>query len=113
MTPEEYLGGVRALLPVLRERAADAERLRRLPDETFADFQEAGLFRALQPKRYGGCELDPDGHCIQLYYYMEQIGWDGRVRPAVERRKVVVPWPEALEPLADTFQDQVFQGPFG
>src|SRR5499427_2416066 len=60
MTPEEYLGGVRALLPVLRERSADAERLRRLPDETFADFQEAGLFRALQPKRYGGYELDPD-----------------------------------------------------
>src|SRR5205085_12431818 len=27
--------------------------------ETFADFQEAGLFRALQPKRYGGFELDP------------------------------------------------------
>src|SRR5215471_9986829 len=60
MSPEEYLARVRALLPVLRERAADAERLRRLPDETFADFQEAGLFRALQPKRYGGCELDPD-----------------------------------------------------
>jgi 3-hydroxy-9,10-secoandrosta-1,3,5(10)-triene-9,17-dione monooxygenase len=60
MTPEEYLGRVRALLPVLRERATDAERLRRLPDKTFAEFQEAGLFRALQPKRYGGYELDPD-----------------------------------------------------
>jgi 3-hydroxy-9,10-secoandrosta-1,3,5(10)-triene-9,17-dione monooxygenase len=59
MTPEEYLGRVRALLPALRERAAHAERLRRLPDETFAEFQEAGLFRALQPKRYGGYELDP------------------------------------------------------
>jgi 3-hydroxy-9,10-secoandrosta-1,3,5(10)-triene-9,17-dione monooxygenase len=57
--PEEYLGRVRALLPGLRERTAKAERLRRLPDETFADFQEAGLFRALQPKRYGGYELDP------------------------------------------------------
>ncbi|MBO0737557.1 MAG: flavin-dependent monooxygenase, partial [Alphaproteobacteria bacterium] len=60
MTPGEYLGRLRALLPVLRERAADAERLRRLPDETLADFQQAGLFRALQPKRYGGYELDPD-----------------------------------------------------
>lgn len=59
LTPESYLGRVRDLLPVLRERAADAERLRRLPDETFNDFQEAGLFRALQPKRYGGYELDP------------------------------------------------------
>jgi 3-hydroxy-9,10-secoandrosta-1,3,5(10)-triene-9,17-dione monooxygenase len=59
VTPEEYLGRVRALLPALRERTARAEQLRRLPDETFADFQEAGLFRALQPKRYGGYELDP------------------------------------------------------
>lgn len=59
VTPEAYLDRVRALLPVLRERASRAEQLRRLPDETFQDFQEAGLFRALQPKRYGGYELDP------------------------------------------------------
>ena len=59
MTPEEYLARVQALLPALRERAARAEELRRLPDETFADFQRAGLFRALQPKRWGGYELDP------------------------------------------------------
>jgi 3-hydroxy-9,10-secoandrosta-1,3,5(10)-triene-9,17-dione monooxygenase len=59
VTPEEYLGRVRTLLPAMRERAARAEELRRLPDETWAEFQEAGLFRALQPKRYGGFELDP------------------------------------------------------
>ncbi len=59
MSPEEYLDRVRALLPALRERTSRAEQLRRLPDETFADFQEAGLFRALQPRRYGGYELDP------------------------------------------------------
>jgi 3-hydroxy-9,10-secoandrosta-1,3,5(10)-triene-9,17-dione monooxygenase len=59
MTPETYLQRVRSLLPALRERADYAEKLRRLPDETFADFQEAGLFRCLQPKRYGGYELDP------------------------------------------------------
>jgi 3-hydroxy-9,10-secoandrosta-1,3,5(10)-triene-9,17-dione monooxygenase len=59
MTPDAYLERVRGLLPPLRERTAYAEQLRRLPDETFADFQEAGLFRALQPKRYGGYELDP------------------------------------------------------
>jgi 3-hydroxy-9,10-secoandrosta-1,3,5(10)-triene-9,17-dione monooxygenase len=60
MTPEAYLDRVRALLPALRKRALDAERLRRLPDETLKDFQEAGLFRAMQPKRYGGYELDPE-----------------------------------------------------
>ena len=59
MTPEIYLDRVRALLPTLRARALDAEQLRRLPDQTFNAFQEAGLFRCLQPKRFDGYELDP------------------------------------------------------
>jgi len=59
MTPDEFLGRVRALLPALRERAPRGEELRHLPPETFADFQAQGLFRAMQPRRYGGFELDP------------------------------------------------------
>jgi 3-hydroxy-9,10-secoandrosta-1,3,5(10)-triene-9,17-dione monooxygenase len=46
-----------ALIPTLRERAARAEELRRLPDETIADLHKSGLFRVLQPKRVGGLEL--------------------------------------------------------
>ena len=59
MTADEYLDRLRALLPAVRERAQRAEQLRRLPDETFKDFQAAGLLRCLQPKRYAGYELDP------------------------------------------------------
>src|SRR5579864_7791375 len=59
MTPDEFLFRVRALLPALRERAPRGEELRHLPPETFAEFQEQGLFRAMQPRRYGGFELDP------------------------------------------------------
>lgn len=62
---------------------------------------------------YVAYALDPDGHCIQLYYYMEQLGWDGRPRPQQLRRQVTVQWPETLEPLSDTYVDQVFQGPLG
>ena len=47
-----------ALLPVLKERAAKCEELRRLPDETLRDFHEARLFRVHQPKRIGGEELE-------------------------------------------------------
>ena len=70
MTPEEYLQRIRALIPAIRERALPAERLRQLPEETFAEFQEAGLFRCLQPKRYGGYELDPG----TLYQAVMEIG---------------------------------------
>src|SRR5438045_1214226 len=61
---------VRALLPALRERALRGEELRHLPPETFADFQAEGLFRVMQPKRYGGFELDPD----TFYQAVTEVG---------------------------------------
>jgi hypothetical protein len=44
---------------------------------------------------------------------MEQVGWNGQVRPQSQRRRVMTEWPETLEPLSDTYVDQVFQGPLG
>jgi 3-hydroxy-9,10-secoandrosta-1,3,5(10)-triene-9,17-dione monooxygenase len=46
----------RALAPVLRERAAAAEAMRRIPDETHDAFRDAGFYRVFQPARYGGLE---------------------------------------------------------
>ncbi|MCR3721990.1 MULTISPECIES: VOC family protein [Prauserella salsuginis group] len=58
--------------------------------------------------------VDPDGHVVQLYYYMEQVGWDGAVRRPDQRRKVTPGvWPEALEPLSDTYGGETFWGPLG
>lgn len=58
--------------------------------------------------------VDPEGHVIQLYYYMEQIGWDGKPRPADQRRKVQPGvWPEALPAMADTYGGETFWGPLG
>jgi len=54
---EELQARAEALVPVLRERAPRAEKLRRLPDETIADLHASGLFRVLQPARVGGSEL--------------------------------------------------------
>jgi hypothetical protein len=76
------------------------------------------VLEAMPPELYPGIDysafvLDPDGHCIQLYYYMEQVGWDGQVRPQSQRRVVQSEWPATLEPLSDTYVDQVFQGPLG
>ena len=42
------------LAPKLRARAAEAETLRRLPEESIRDLRAAGLFRTLLPKRLGG-----------------------------------------------------------
>lgn len=63
---------------------------------------------------YAAFALDPDGHCLMLYYYMEQVGWDGKPRPMEARRKVDPDnWPEALNPLSDTYHGEPFLGPWG
>ncbi|MFD4293484.1 3-hydroxy-9,10-secoandrosta-1,3,5(10)-triene-9,17-dione monooxygenase oxygenase subunit [Rhodococcus sp. NPDC058505] len=47
------------LLPAFRERAQETEDLRRIPDESIKALQEAGFFKLLQPKQWGGYEADP------------------------------------------------------
>ena len=42
-------------------------------------------------RRRAGCQLavefrDPDGHCLEIYWGLDQIGSDGRVRPPEEWR---------------------------
>lgn len=58
-TREALLRHARELAPQLSARLSHTDELRKLPDETIADFKRAGFFRILQPKRWGGLELDP------------------------------------------------------
>ncbi|MFF2552205.1 3-hydroxy-9,10-secoandrosta-1,3,5(10)-triene-9,17-dione monooxygenase oxygenase subunit [Nocardia sp. NPDC058058] len=55
----KVLDRVRDLLPAIRERAVQAEEQRRVPDASIAELTEAGVFRMLQPKRFGGDEASP------------------------------------------------------
>jgi 3-hydroxy-9,10-secoandrosta-1,3,5(10)-triene-9,17-dione monooxygenase len=57
-TPAEMIARARAMIPKLAARAAQGERDRRIPKETIADMQAAGFFRVLQPRRWGGYEMD-------------------------------------------------------
>jgi 3-hydroxy-9,10-secoandrosta-1,3,5(10)-triene-9,17-dione monooxygenase len=50
------LESARLFVPRLIERGPRADGDRRIPDETIAEMKDAGLFRALQPKRWGGHE---------------------------------------------------------
>jgi catechol-2,3-dioxygenase len=62
---------------------------------------------------YAAYAFDPDGHCLELYYSMEQVGWDGKPRPQELRRKVDPnSWPDILEPLTDTYTGEPFIGPW-
>lgn len=60
-SPDEaaLMAAAQAMLPILRERALDCERQRKVPDESIEMFRDAGFFRILQPSAYGGYELSP------------------------------------------------------
>ncbi len=60
---QELIDKARAMGPALKERAARCKAERRVPDETVADFHEAGFFKILQPEQWGGYAMDP-----QVFY---------------------------------------------
>ena|SRR6516162_7379078 len=60
-----------ALVPLLRARAAETERERRIPDDVLKAIDAAQLFRLRTPKRFGGCEGD-------LRTYMDVVTELGR-----------------------------------
>src|SRR5688572_25380869 len=57
--PARFLERVDSILPLLRENTFKAEEIRRLPDENIQAMADAGIFRAIQPRQWGGLEIDP------------------------------------------------------
>ena len=56
--PEILIERARSLIPVLRQRSAQATAERKLPQETIDDFRRLGLTRCLQPAMFGGFGSD-------------------------------------------------------
>jgi 3-hydroxy-9,10-secoandrosta-1,3,5(10)-triene-9,17-dione monooxygenase len=78
VTPAEFKKRAAALAPIVRERAREAEQMRMQPPETIRDLQEGGLFRGLQPARWGGYEIDPATYyeaCVDLGAADASTGW--------------------------------------
>jgi 3-hydroxy-9,10-secoandrosta-1,3,5(10)-triene-9,17-dione monooxygenase len=55
---EAFLTQIDALLPEIRARAAETEQLGRVPDTIIRALTDVGVFRAMQPRQWGGLELD-------------------------------------------------------
>ena len=61
---------------------------------------------------YSATVRDPDGHTLQLYYAMEQIGWEGKPRPQELRKpRKLDQWPEILND-ASAYLGEAFSGPW-
>jgi catechol 2,3-dioxygenase-like lactoylglutathione lyase family enzyme len=63
---------------------------------------------------YAAHVMDPDGHCLQLYCAMEQIGWDGKPKPKELRRPLQLKhWPDRLDADSGIYLGEPFLGPWG
>ncbi|HSB97927.1 MAG TPA: acyl-CoA dehydrogenase family protein [Spongiibacteraceae bacterium] len=56
---QQLIDRAHALAPLLRERAASDAQQRQVSAETIQALRDAGLFRVLQPRRWGGFEMEP------------------------------------------------------
>jgi len=63
ISAETLLQRARDLVPVLKQRARQAEELRHIPEETIQDLRDAGLFHIPTPAKFGG-----NGHEIDLMF---------------------------------------------
>jgi len=98
----EILESVRPLLPAIAERTASAEEKRRIPDETVTELADAGVFRMLQPSRYGGGECDP----VEFYEVVRAVSTACGSTGWVVAVLGVHPWQLGL--FADRAQQEVW-----
>ncbi|MEJ7832690.1 MAG: 3-hydroxy-9,10-secoandrosta-1,3,5(10)-triene-9,17-dione monooxygenase oxygenase subunit [Nocardioides sp.] len=99
---QAVLDGVRDLLPTLRERADEAERLRVVPEASIKELEETGFFKLLQPKRFDGHESSPVDFYTAVRDISSACGSTGWVSSVVG----VHPWQVAL--FADEAQQAVW-----
>ena len=93
----------RKMVPVLRERALEAAEKGALHEETIQEMKDAGFFRIVQPKRWGGYELDP-----QVFFEVQMIVAEGDMSAAWVLGVVAIHnWQMAL------FDDQAAQDVWG
>lgn len=103
---EQVLESVRDLLPGIEERAVATDDARVISVETMKELTEAGVFRMLQPKKYGGLESDP----LSFYEAVRSISGSCGSTGWVASVMGVHPWQLALFPKAA--QDEVWaEGP--
>ena len=96
------MGSYRQLQDAVAFLKAEGAQIKYLPPELFPGID------------YCAFAIDPDGFAFQLYYYMEQIGWDGKPRPAAQRPKIDnARWPESAPAQSDTYLGEPFLGPLG
>jgi 3-hydroxy-9,10-secoandrosta-1,3,5(10)-triene-9,17-dione monooxygenase len=78
MSADIMLQRARDMVPVLRARAAEADRQRTVSHQTIEEFRAAGFYRILQARRFGGYQLGLRAFCdvmIEISRGCSSSGW--------------------------------------
>jgi len=108
---DELVARAAAMRDTVGERQAQCEAEGRLPDETNREYVEAGFFRVLQPRRFGGFELGLETFlriAIELSRGCPSSGWVYALTAG--HAHTVTMWPEQGQ--VDPFGDGEFRCPF-
>jgi 3-hydroxy-9,10-secoandrosta-1,3,5(10)-triene-9,17-dione monooxygenase len=124
----ELVKRARALQPLLRKNAAQTEKDRRAAEENILAITEAGLFRIMLPKRYGGYQASVRTHvevsaalaeaCPSTAWVQNLIGicgWFGSLLPGKTQDEIFGANPNArlagvFTPSSQTHRKQVEGG---
>lgn len=87
---EEVIAGAFALQPALRERAAACEAASSVPEPTIRELVDAGLFKVLKLRRYGGHEMGWAVFCEAVMAIAASCGSTGWVYSVVAGHAAVV-----------------------
>src|SRR3954464_6369687 len=101
---DEFLTAITELLPDIRARAGETERAGRVSAEIVQALTKVGVFRAVQPRQWGGLELDLATFYEGMVLIASACGATGWVASVVG----VHPWQIALfaeEAQRDLWQD--------
>ena len=75
---QELLERAKAWAPALRERQAEIENFRRIPDDIIARLKDEGFYRAMMPRSRGGFEISLDDFVrigVELGAGCASTGW--------------------------------------
>ena len=78
LTPREIVARAAAMRPTLLERQAETEQRTFYAEDTHKAFTDAGFYRILQPRRFGGYEFDLPTYfrvVIELARGCPSTGW--------------------------------------
>lgn len=111
---DKVLAAVRDLLPGLRDRVPETEANRQVPAESVAEVRDAGVYRLLQPRRFGGLEAHPATFYEAIALIASACGATGWVSSVLG----VHPWhlglfaDEAQHDVWDSDQDTVISSSY-